>query len=296
VPEVPALHLQLQMTIRLRTDDIIRQNVASKSWAQIARLTGMKLADARNRWHHCLKPGATPHPSVDCANVAVTRTPLPPKMEVVPRGRSLGPVINFQERDEARGFVHKRLIGAAKGFVTGGPTGALGGFLTRGGDRGEHGRNVKFPMATAPATTFRPLGRQITGPCRWPMRIDPISGECRAFIGDRPGPDRPPLDGRTDSGMRAMTAPEVLSQTRLRCPKGYVLNLDDWCVFGLPRNSKARKWKPGRRPKFTGGDLNAISTAAGLADEAEELFKKTNPAKKAVARNYRANWRKPLKK
>jgi len=88
----------------------------------------------------------------------------------------------------------------------------------------------------------------------------------------------------------------VMPGTRLRCPKRYVLGIDDKCYFGLPRNSKFRKWRPGRKAKFTGGDLNAIARAGKLSELAEDLFKDTNPAKKAVARNYRANWRKPLKK
>jgi hypothetical protein len=47
---------------------------------------------------------------------------------------------------------------------------------------------------------------------------------------------------------------------------------------------------------FTGGQLNAIKTAGDLAEKAEDIFRDTNPAKKSVAKNYRANWRKPLKK
>ncbi|MEE8538012.1 MAG: hypothetical protein V3S71_08380 [Acidobacteriota bacterium] len=84
--------------------------------------------------------------------------------------------------------------------------------------------------------------------------------------------------------------------TRLVCDRGYVLGTDNLCYWNLPRNSKLRKWRPGRRPMFTGGDLNAIARAGRLSDKAEEIFKTTNPAKKAVARSYRANWRKPLKK
>ena len=147
-----------------------------------------------------------------------------------------------------------------------------------------------------PSLPFSP----VSDGCVFPFRRDPISGECKMFLGDRPGPDGvggcpPGSPGGAPPG-RAVTSPQMIDATRLRCPPGYVLGRDELCYFGLPRNSKWRKWRPGRKPKFTAGDLNAIRKASSLSDEAEDLFKMTNPAKKAVARNYRANWRKPLKK
>jgi len=88
----------------------------------------------------------------------------------------------------------------------------------------------------------------------------------------------------------------VQSASRMRCPKRYVLGIDNLCYFNLPRNSKWRKWRPGRKPMFTAGDLNAIKRVDKLRERSEEIFEQTNPAKKAVARGYRSNWRKPLKK
>lgn len=80
--------------------------------------------------------------------------------------------------------------------------------------------------------------------------------------------------------------PVLMSTQRLVCPRGFVLGIDDLCYSrrDLPRNSSFRKWKPGRRPKFTGGDLNAIARAKSLAGKAEEIFLDTNPRKKAVNR------------
>jgi len=147
--------------------------------------------------------------------------------------------------------------------------------------------------------------------CLWPRRWDAKSCSCVTFLGSQPGPDPDP------SGNGVVTEggpfhhppshfhpvqPEVWADgstrdgQRRRCPARYKLGIDNLCYFNLPRNSKFRKWRPGRKPLFTGGDLNAIATAGKLADAAEDIFKDTNPAKKAVARNYRANWRKPLKK
>jgi len=152
--------------------------------------------------------------------------------------------------------------------------------------------------ASLPFTSAQPFSVRL--PCPFPFRR--FEGKCvPPFLGDRPGPNgkdtgAPPGSPGGPPSRHTVLTPALVSGSRLRCLAGYVLGRDNLCYFGLPRNSKWRKWRPGRKPKFTGGDLNAIATAASLADEAEEIFKKTNPAKKAVARNYRANWRKPLKK
>jgi len=143
-----------------------------------------------------------------------------------------------------------------------------------------------------------------SGPCNWPKRKDPITGQCRIFLGDKPGADDEftPIEDMngvhpaSPPGHVHPVSPIVDTRTHLRCPAGYVLGRNNNCYWNLPRNSKWRKWRPGRKPAFTGGDLNAIARAGKLADVSEDLFKKTNPAKKAVAKNYRANWRKPLKK
>lgn len=193
------------------------------------------------------------------------------------------------------------------------------------------GRSVKFDdlvtdMRFRGGATF-PAGRRIVGggpcpqtaPCTWPMRWDTVTCRCKVFLGDVSGPDpdpRPRPNGATPhpamvpaGGAAAVggapvppVEPFTFTDTstrdgvRRRCPRRYKLGIDNLCYFNLPRNSKFRKWRPGRKPLFTGGDLNAIKTAQGLREDAEQIFKDTNPAKKAVARNYRANWRKPLKK
>lgn len=136
------------------------------------------------------------------------------------------------------------------------------------------------------------------GTCRWPRRWSEIEGRCALFLGDDLGPNGNgsapggPPTGRPHTVM----APVVTSRSTRRCQAGFVLGRDNMCYWHLPRNSKWRKWRPGRKPLFTGGDLNAIKRAGELSDSAEDIFRKTNPAKKAVARSYRANWRKPLKK
>lgn len=154
-----------------------------------------------------------------------------------------------------------------------------------------------------------------TATCRWPQRWDTVTCRCKTFLGDVSGPDPDPGGGPIGNGVVTEGGPfhhppshfhpvqpmtftdgSTRDGVRRRCPRRYKLGIDNLCYFNLPRNSKFRKWRPGRKPLFTGGDLNAIATAGKLAESAEDIFKDTNPAKKAVARNYRANWRKPLKK
>lgn len=142
-----------------------------------------------------------------------------------------------------------------------------------------------------------------SGPCVWPWRVDPNTGRCDLFMGDQPGPNGAGHPVMVPAGApggpppgKQVTAPTMTQRLVRRCPAGFVLGRDLLCYWHLPRNSKWRKWRPGRKPAFTGGDLNAISKAAALSETAEDLFKKTNPAKKSVAKNYRSSWRKPLKK
>lgn len=177
------------------------------------------------------------------------------------------------------------------------------------------------PAAAAPAVNLGTFGQTglvagpcpQTVPCRWPQRWDPVSCRCRIYVGPGSGPTpdpEPAGNGVVTEGGPFHHPPSHMHPVqpqvwadgstrdgqRRRCPRRYKLGIDNLCYFNLPRNSKFRKWRPGRKPLFTGGDLNAIATAGKLAESAEEIFQDTNPAKKAVARNYRANWRKPLKK
>jgi len=193
-------------------------------------------------------------------------------------------------------FVHRRLIGAVGGFFTGGPAGAVGGFVG-GGGRGSNGARSVAAIRNQPmGGTSLARGAPVCFP---PLRLDPLSGECKLFFGSQEGPDPGRAVGQpmqNGSPGRPVEYPGAMAVTRLRCRKGFVLNTDNLCEWGLARNSRARKWRPGRKPLFTGGDLNAIKKAESLGEKAENIFKITNPDKKAVSRSYRSSWRKPLKK
>lgn len=193
-------------------------------------------------------------------------------------------------------FVHRRIIGGIGGFISGGPSAALSGFLgpSNGGSNGARAvaaaRNGGADVGpSSPGAPF----------CFPPLRLDPLSGKCKLFVGSVEGPDPGRDAGRMVTNGhpgRPVEYPGAISVQRLRCRKGFVLNTDNLCEWGLARNSRARKWRPGRKPLFTGGDLNAIKKAESLSEKAENIFKVTNPDKKAVSRSYRSNWRKPLKK
>ena len=117
---------------------------------------------------------------------------------------------------------------------------------------------------------------EIAGVCVDPTAVLP-GGD--PFIGTAPGAVVEGIEGRPaiQSGTRQIT--------RHTCPPGYILGRQNLCYWNLPRNSKLRKWRPGRRPLFTGGDLNAIARTRRLASRAEEIFKVTNPNKKAVSKS-----------
>jgi hypothetical protein len=59
--------------------------------------------------------------------------------------------------------------------------------------------------------------------------------------------------------------PGAQAQTRLMCPRGMVLGMDDLCYNKRDLRKDERKWVPPRKPLLTGGDLNAISRAARAA-------------------------------
>jgi len=159
--------------------------------------------------------------------------------------------------NEQRGFVHKRLFGAAKGFVTSGfnPLGALGGFVSGGQNGGGSVRAPRGPSASelagirdhvahghglgahtfltaanlqaAGVPTGRPAqlprgGSNLAGTgCTFPARRDPNTGECRVFIGREPGPDVGGVGADAVMGRYgAGMIPMKIASTRSDCSAG----------------------------------------------------------------------------
>ncbi len=196
--------------------------------------------------------------------------------------------------NDRRGFVHKRLLGAAKGLATGGISGGLVGFATGG-----------VPVRRTPprSTVARPSARSAAGKnlgrelklggngvsrkgifgegCVLPFRRDPRTGECKIFLGTQTGrdddlipqapgtellpmPSGPPGEavmGRF--GVAMVPGNRVID--RAVCLRGMQLGLDGLCYNKGQINNSQRMWPKGRRPLLTGGEMRAISIASKAA-------------------------------
>ncbi|MEE8551629.1 MAG: hypothetical protein V3T08_10290, partial [Gemmatimonadota bacterium] len=200
----------------------------------------------------------------------------------------------------ARGFVHKRLIGAATGFLTGGPGGAVAGFAAGGG-----GRPSRRSLGAARGATRRVilaerrqladsgggcshLGSGFTAsagpnsPCvavaQQVVRTPGVRGVIeRALPFGATGFE---VAGAVDRfgeavvgafGMPALE-PAIVGEVERadgsvglirRCPSGLVLGRDELCYPReiLRRNSRFRKWRPGVKPILTSGQRSSIRKA-----------------------------------
>jgi len=161
-----------------------------------------------------------------------------------------------QPPNDRRGFIHKRIIGAVGGFIGGGPGGAIGGFI--GG-----GRQPRIPT--------RGIGPPV-GRCNPPFVSDGRGG-CVAQRGGILGPIQRAVPGGS-TGLLEEGAPATVSVTRRVCGRGQVLRWDGMCVRRKGLSNKDRFWPAPRRPLLTGGDLNAIATAARAARRMQTASKR----------------------
>jgi hypothetical protein len=65
----------------------------------------------------------------------------------------------------------------------------------------------------------------------------------------------------------AAEMPDARPITTKRCRKGLILGDDELCYRKADLRKDERKWVPGRKPLLTGGELNAIRTAARAANK-----------------------------
>jgi len=118
-----------------------------------------------------------------------------------------------------------------------------------------HGRHAGTRAIVAPAAA----------PCVWPMRIDPLSGECRAFIGSQSGRDPTPVGDAIMGRYGAAYQPGSLIVDRAVCLPGDVVGDDGLCYPKAALKNSEREWPRGRRPLLTGGEMRAISIASRAA-------------------------------
>lgn len=184
--------------------------------------------------------------------------------------------------NERRNFVHKRIIGGVGAFVSSGfsPTAALVGFARGGGGGGGGSRLSTADVHTAhghikdPRTGMRSghgggISRALVGttpsdPCGFGMVFDPVTRKCVFGLGSQPGRDvaaDEAVMGRYGAGL---TPDREVRQT-LTCLPGMVLGDDNICYNRGQVPNKRRKWPKGRKPLLTGGEMNAITTAARAA-------------------------------
>lgn len=195
--------------------------------------------------------------------------------------------------NDVRFFVHKRIGRAVRGFVTSGfnPAAGIAAFAApspqiappvrrapprtltarptqASAAQKELGRSIK-----ATSAAIRPSTLAAGGPCIFPFRPDPVTGRCRLFLGDRPGPDDEPLPigAGTPVGDAVMgrfgaaLSPGSRIIDRAVCLRGMVLATDGLCYNRKQIKNSDRMWPRGRRPLLTGGDMRAISIASRAA-------------------------------
>ena len=203
--------------------------------------------------------------------------------------------------------IHKRILAGAKGFVLSGfnPVAGAGAFLapvkrparnviprtltarpTLRGEAGKGlGRRIKFGGgrgAPPPGMAGLTAISQPKLPCIFPFKPDPVTGDCKLFLGDQPGPDGVPLQigaglpvGDAVMGQfGAALVPGSKIVDRAICLRGMVVASDGLCYNKSQIKNSDRMWPRGRRPLLTGGDMSAIAKAARAASRLERTTKR----------------------
>lgn len=154
--------------------------------------------------------------------------------------------------------------------------------------RGDFGPNTPGnPVFYLDAAGGGGTGFAPTGPCVFPWRTDPATGECALFLGDQVGADdRPPADavmGRY--GAAYVPGRHVIN--RSVCLPGDLVGKDGLCYDRKSLTNKERMWPRGRQPLLTGGEMRAISIAsraAGKFERTQKRLQKMGMIKKPAAR------------
>lgn len=145
---------------------------------------------------------------------------------------------------------------------------------------GSSGISATPQIPTSASGVLLGIGREIlTGLARRGLAAPPPS---RCPDGSTPGPFGSCLDlkpGGDVSGGGVMLStgevvkgrygaaevPEVDAITTRKCRRGLVLGDDNLCYRRGDLRKDERKWNPGRKPLFTGGEQNAVAVAARVA-------------------------------
>ena len=153
--------------------------------------------------------------------------------------------------------------------------------------------NVCLPTGTGGVVPggggFNPSG---SPECIWPWRRDPITGECKVFLGDVPGAD-PTGNGGTPPGQAGSRihgeffhtdqVPRQVSVTVRRCPRGHVLGKDRWCHPKGSIPNKERLYPKPPRPLGSVREMKCITVAGQFARRLKSKKKTLNKLATALA-------------
>jgi hypothetical protein len=221
---------------------------------------------------------------------------------------------------DSRGFVHRRLLGAASGFLTGGVTGAASGFIGGGKPKpvnpavvgngfvpgptswkpGTPQRCIQNPANTAcdswrarPAQALRTTMAPATAPgfrtsflggdCPIPgQRRDQRTGKCRFFLGEQTGVDDTPV-GQAVMGMYgAGLVPGNMIVDRAVCLPGMVIGNDGVCYDKKAIRNSQREWPRGARPLGSPEEMRALRIASRFAGRMDKSKERIKALKRAL--------------
>lgn len=106
--------------------------------------------------------------------------------------------------------------------------------------------------------------------CIWPSQKDPVTGKCMVFLGQQPGADGVPVNGRFGIGM----VPNQRNIVRDVCRKGMVLGKDNICYERRNIANRDRLWPKGTKPLGTAEEMRAVRIAARFAGRFERTTKR----------------------
>lgn len=205
---------------------------------------------------------------------------------------------------DARGFVHKRLWGAATGFLGGGVAGAVGGFIQGGGGGSpvvptgatdfSSTRPTLRPQQFSARPSPRPSGR--SSPCPGIWQVQGPGGTCIDLTSLGPGgdPAMVPQALGTGAGPARFDAvthhphqPFLDAVTVRRCDRGHVLSWQGLCVSKREIRNSDRMYPKPPRPLGTRSELKAVRVASSFGKRLKKNEKRLQKLGRALGGSSR---------
>lgn len=206
-----------------------------------------------------------PRPAIAPTVTGSTKTNIPaqePEMRINPSRFSPMPSTYPTRQFDVGGFISDAAGAAARG-ASAGLEERIRSLVGGGGGGSE-------PPQGSPAVPGSLVATQ--NPCPTGQRRIPFTNRCvgvsvpDVLPGGAPFVSTSQAQGQAVLGQFGVAlTPDAMERTKLRCPRGMVLGMDDLCYNKRDLRMDERKWRPGRKPLLTGGEMNAISTAARAA-------------------------------